>query len=231
MTELRILSGGAAHGLVAAMQSAFSVATGFSIDGVYSAVGGLKARVVSGEQADVVILTAAIVADLERQGLVVACSSRAVGNVETAVAVRRGSAVPSVSSADGLRSTFRAATGIYYPDPEHATAGIHFTNVLRRLGIFDETAARHRIFPNGATAMKALAEVTEGTPIGCTQATEIVSTPGVTLVAKLPGDFGLSTTYTAGLLANATHVSAARWLIDALAAPENAGTRKACGFE
>lgn len=230
MTTLRMFSGGAAHGLVKAMTPALTAATGATVDGVFGAVGGLKNRVLAGEKIDLVILTDAIVAELEGKGLAVPGASRAVGNVETAVAVRAGSPKLDIATADGLRRALRAASAIFYPDPELATAGIHFANVLRRLDIFDETAARHRRYPNGATAMAALAASTEANPIGSTQTTEIVSTPGVTLVGSLPAGYDLSTTYTAALMANATNATAARWLIDALAAPAHADLRRSCGF-
>ena len=53
--------------------------------------------------------------------------------------------------------------------------------VLQQLGIADEVAARLRIFPNGATAMRHLAAADAVRPIGCTQSTEIISTEGVML--------------------------------------------------
>ena len=66
-----------------------------------------------------------------------------------------------------------------------------------KLGIADDVAARLRIFPNGATAMRHLAESDARRPIGCTQSTEIISTKGVMLSGSLPPGCELATMYTA----------------------------------
>jgi molybdate transport system substrate-binding protein len=102
-----------------------------------------------------------------------------------------------------LRNALRAADGIYFPDPKLATAGIHFAKVIEALGLGEEIKSRLRTFPNGATAMRGLAAVKGGRPIGCTQVTEILNTPGVTLVGPLPKEFELVTVYTIGICAMA----------------------------
>jgi molybdate transport system substrate-binding protein len=230
MTNLSIFSGGAAHGIVKALTPAFTAATGLGIDGTFSAVGGLKARLLAGERPDMVILTAAIVAELKTLGLVLRGESRAVGDVTTAVALRAGDPAADIGAAEDLRDLLTRADAIYFPDPEQATAGIHFANVLRRIALFDATRSRHRTYPNGATAMAALAASTETFPVGCTQLTEIVSTAGIRAIGDLPGELGLSTTYVAAPLTGSPHVQPAQWLASAMAAPEHAAMRRACGF-
>jgi molybdate transport system substrate-binding protein len=230
MSVIRIMSGGAAHGLVQRLEPALLAATGCRVDGVFSAVGGLKARLLAGESADVVILTAAIISELEEKGLTVPGRSSAVGDVSTAVAVRRGDPHPDVSTPDGLRASLLSATSIHFPDPAQATAGIHFARVLKALGVQEMTEGRQRTFPNGATAMAALAIATDERPIGCTQLTEIVATPGVEGIGDLPGDLGLATTYTAAVLATSRKRAAAEWLAAALSAPEQEKMRRSCGF-
>ncbi len=230
MSNIRIFSGGAAHGIVSTLTPAFTAATGLGIDGTFSAVGGLKARILAGERPDLAILTAAIAVELEAKGIAMPGESRAIGDVATAVALKADAAMASVSTAEDLRALLIRADAIYFPDPEQATAGIHFANVLRRLGIFETTAARHRTYPNGATAMAALAASSEALPVGCTQLTEIISTPGIHAIGDLPGDLGLSTTYTAAVITGTSRADAVRWLAAALAAPEHADARAACGF-
>src|SRR5262249_18441818 len=135
-----------------------------------------------------------------------------LGGVATGVAVRAGDPEPAIADADGLRAAMRAADSIYFPDPKLATAGIHFAKVLERLGIATEVADRLRRFPNGAAAMRALADVRGGRPIGCTQITEILNTKGVTLLGNLPEDFALTTVYTLGIAARAESPDLARRL-------------------
>ena len=115
-----------------------------------------------------------------------------------------------------LRDALRAADAIFVPDTKASTAGIHVAKVLQQLGIADEVADRLRIFPNGATAMRHLAESDAVRPIGCTQSTEIISTKGVTLSGSLPQGCDLSTMYTAAVATRAVHAKQAQRLIDLL---------------
>jgi len=228
--KLTILSGGAAQGLVAALAPQFKAETGAEIDGTFGAVGAMRDRLLAGTPADMLILTSALIAELMGSGHVVAGSAAAVGAVATAVAVRRGDPAPAVGDADALRAALRAADSIYFPDPKLATAGIHFAKVLERLGIAAEVAARLRPYPNGAAAMAALAAVSGGRPIGCTQVTEILNTPGVALVADLPGDFALATVYTLGICAKAQAADLARQFSKLLTGDASRDLRAKLGF-
>ncbi|HEU4379061.1 MAG TPA: substrate-binding domain-containing protein [Hyphomicrobiaceae bacterium] len=228
--RLEILSGGAAQGLVAAVTAPFKAQTGFDIGGSFGAVGAMRDKLLAGTPADVLILTAALIAELTAGGHVVAGSAADLGVVRTAVAVRSTDASPPVGDADGLRAALLAADAIYFPDPTLATAGIHFAKVLDRLGIRDAVADRLRPHPNGATAMREMARA-RGRPIGCTQVTEILNTPGVTLVAPLPQAFELATTYTAGIATLAASPEPARRLIDLLSSAATKALRDRAGFE
>ena len=72
MKIVRILSGGAAQGLVEALQPAFEASTGCRIDGVFGAVGAMKGRLLAGEPVDIMILSRALIDGLARDGHVVA---------------------------------------------------------------------------------------------------------------------------------------------------------------
>src|SRR3954453_13627538 len=176
MSALKILSGGAAHGLVTSVTAQFRELTGLEIEGEFGAVGVMAGKLRAGISADIVVLTAAIIADLVHEDLVAAASVRDIGRVETALAVRDGD--PPVVAWDGetLRATFFAADAIFVPDTTTSTAGIHVASVLAKLGISGQLAGRLKIFPNGPTAMRNLAASSAARPIGCTQSTEIIST-------------------------------------------------------
>jgi molybdate transport system substrate-binding protein len=203
MKILRILSGGAAQGLVETLRPAFEARTGCRIEGTFGAVGAMKAHLLAGEPADLMILSRSLIDELAREGHVVAASVTDVAKAATAVAVRRGDPLPAIADKAGLRAALLAADAIHFPDPAQATAGIHFAKVMRELGISDAVAGRLRTAPNGATAMRALGASTARQPIGCTQETEIRATPGIVLVAPLPPGCELVTTYTAAVTTNA----------------------------
>jgi hypothetical protein len=135
----------------------------------------------------------------------------ALGRVPTGIAVASGAPPPPIHDADALRASFDEASALYCPDTERSTAGLHFVRMLREMGIYSHVAARIRDYANGAQAMAALA-ATSGREraIGCTQVTEILYTPGVTLVGSLPVPFELTTTYSAAASVASRSPAAAR---------------------
>jgi molybdate transport system substrate-binding protein len=230
VSSLNILSGGAAQGLVGSLAPTFKAQTGLDIAGEFGAVGVMADKLRAGTPADLVILTAALVARLAEEKLVVAASIADVGLVETALAVRAGDAKVAVRDAAGLRDALLASDAIYVPDTKASTAGIHVAKILEQLGIADQVAARLRIFPNGATAMRELVKSEALRPIGCTQSTEIISTNGITLSGSLPPGCELATMYTAGITTTAVHAPQARHLIELLIGAEQRQQRERAGF-
>jgi molybdate transport system substrate-binding protein len=230
MSELNILSGGAAHGLVADLAPAFKARTGFAIKGEFGAVGGMADKLRNGVATDIIILTSALVAKLAGETLVVPSSIKDVGLVETALAVRSADPIVSAKNADELRAAFLAADAIFVPDTRASTAGIHVAKVLAQLGIADEVSARLKVYPNGATAMRELAASSAARPLGCTQSTEIIATKGVTLSGALPKGSELATMYTAGIATRAAHAGEAEALIELLTGTEAREARARAGF-
>ena len=231
MKTLHLLSGGAAYGLVSKLEGRFAAETGCRIAGTYSAVGLMRDQLLGGAPCDVVILTAALISQLEASAHVAPGSARRLGSVKTGVAVKTGEPAPAVATPDELKATLLKARGIYFPDPVKSTAGIHFMSMLKQLGIEAELSPRLRPFPNGATAMGEMAKSDESGLIGCTQVTEILYTPGVQLVAALPKAFELATVYTAAMSRSTDCPQAATALVALLAGPEAASLRRTVGFE
>jgi molybdate transport system substrate-binding protein len=228
--NLNILSGGAAQGLVKSLAEKFGARTGFGISGDYGAVGVMAAKLRAGTPADILILTSALIADLARENLIDANTIRNVGQVETALAVREGDPSVSVHDAAGLREALLAADAIFVPDTKASTAGVHVAKILAQLGIADEVEKRLKIYPNGAAAMRQLAESAASRPIGCTQSTEIIATKGVKLSGALPKGCELATLYTTAIAAAAEHPREAQSLIDLLTAEDHQPLRTRAGF-
>ena len=228
--DLFLLSGGAAAGLVNPLKAEFEAKHGCKLHGTFSAVGAMKEALLQGSPCDVVILSKALVQGLIDSGHVKAGSLRALGVVKTGIAVKQGTTHPAIATRADLQAAFRAAEGIYFPDPKLATAGIHFFKVLQTLGLDVALADRFRTFPNGATAMKEMALAT-GPVIGCTQVTEIKYTEGVDLVGVLPQEFELATVYALGISAQAQQPQLAQAMSDALTDTSTEALKLAGGFE
>ena len=225
-----ILCAGAVQGIVKALQARFERETGATLQMHFGAVGAMKEALLAGEPCDVMIVTDAMVVALQSAGDLGVMPRAPLGRVRTGIAVRSGEPLPGIASPEQLKAALLAASAVYFPDPQRATAGIHFASVLAQLRIADDLAARSRTFPNGATAMRELAASGPGA-IGCTQITEILYTPGIALVGPLPIAFELATVYTAALAAHAAQPMLAQRFIDLLAGPATRAMRAEGGFE
>jgi molybdate transport system substrate-binding protein len=228
---LNVLCAGAVKGLVVALQSGFEAASGLRLRARFGAVGAMRDALRTGAPCDVFVATAAMLEALQASGDVRAGSVRAIGRVQTAIAVRAGAPLPAIDTAASLEAALRGASALYFPDATQSTAGAHVASILEHLGLSDVLAPRLRMFANGATAMGELAGGGDEAALGCTQATEIRYTPGLVLVGPLPPPFALATVYAAGVPAEASDAAHAGDLIEQLAGAKGAALRRAGGFD
>ena len=231
MKALNLLCAGAAQGLVKALQSGFAADTGAGLQARFGAVGAMKEALLAGEPCDVLVLTDALISALAAEGRVDGATRAPLGRVRTGIALRSAEPRPDVSTPAALKATLLAADFIYFPDALRSTAGIHFAGVLRDLELFDLLQPRFRTYPNGATAMRAMADCSEPSLIGCTQVTEILYTEGVQLVGLLPPQYELATLYTAAVCSQAAQAELAARFVALMAGPAAQDLRRAGGFE
>jgi molybdate transport system substrate-binding protein len=231
MKSIAILCAGASQGLVTGAAEAFRSQLNMEAAGRFGAVGAMKEAFASGEPCDLMILTDTMIHAMAAEGALRAEEITPLGTVQTGVAVPNGQRIPSIHSAAALAECLHSATSVWIPDTVRSTAGIHMRKVFEALGLFTELIPRLREFPNGAAAMRAMAESLESGAIGFTQNSEILFTPGITLVGALPRDFGLSTVYTAAVSTRAREPSLAASAIALLCSPGMEKLRKDCGFE
>lgn len=227
---VQVLGGGAAAALVERLSPGVEEVLDVAIMGDFGPVGGMRDRLLAGEDCDVIILSRGLIDALVASGHVVADSVADIGEVATGVAVRAGDPPVECSTPDSLRAALLGSDAIFCPDPVNATAGSHFAKIMRAMGIWDTVADRLQTYPGGLPAMRALAASPAQRPIGCTQITEIIVTDGVRLEGPLPLGCELVTTYTAAITTTARTPTAARALVSALTVPGTAKVRAEAGF-
>jgi len=230
MPVLRVLSAGAAKGLVQALAGPFEAERGTRVDATFDSAGAISNAVVGGTASDLVILPAAMLDTLAAEALVDGETIAALGRVATGIAVRSGDASPDVHDAAALRAALGAASELYCPDTTRSTAGIHFAGVLRTLGLYGSLSPRLCAYANGAQAMAALAAKGADGAIGCTQVTEILYTPGVVLVGALPPPFELTTIYALAVTTGVRASADARAFAERLAGAPSQALRRTGGF-
>lgn len=224
---MNVISAGAAKAVVTAV----AAQAGLELGGAFGAVGAMKDKLLAGEPCDVIVLTRAMIDDLGNSKHVEENSIGDLGRVYTGVAIKRGAAPPNIAQAVGLSAALLGAEAIYVPDLTKSTAGKHIAGVLDELGIADEVKERVREFPNGAAAMKAMADSSGDFALGCTQVSEILYTQGVALVGVLPAEFELATSYAAAVCTGAADPAGARRFVALLTGHSTQELRIKAGFE
>ena len=231
-TTLHILSAGAAKAVVQSL-AAEPGDQAIAVHAAFDAAGAIRAQFLAGVPCDVLILPQPMHDMLATERRVDTGTIAPLGGVPTGIAVPTGEATPSIVDADALRASLLEASELFCPDTGRSTAGIHFMRMLRELRIDGRVAARVRAHANGALAMAALAAETaqRRSALGCTQVTEILYTPGVTLVGPLPAPFELTTVYAVAVSRDAVEPALAQEFAARLAGVENLMLRQSHGFQ
>ena len=230
--KIIVLSGGAAAGVVKGIQADFETSYDCLIDGTYSAVGAMRDLVVKGNPCDLVILSKALVQELVSSNHVIENSVRSLGIVPTGIAIpsSRKTPIPKIESVDDLKTAFRTAPALYFPDMQKSTAGIHFMKVMQQLGLDQELASRFKTFPNGATAISEMTNDPDSNVLGGTQTTEINICPGVQLIGLLPPSLELNTDYTLAICKNSQNPELTLKLADILVGQASLALRQKIGY-
>ena len=158
MPTLHILSAGAAQAVTERIVDAFKRDTGCDVVAQFGAVGAMKSQLGAGDATDVIILTRAMIDELEQAGVVERGSRVDLGTVSTGVAVReeRGRAgCANLANACAMRSS-RLGDRVPRPgdrDRRESRPGAHGETRVRA-----DSGSRLRFFPNGYAAMRWLAE-------------------------------------------------------------------------
>jgi molybdate transport system substrate-binding protein len=204
-------------------------ALGHKIDLVIGTGGAINKRIAEGEAGDVVISPTPGIERLMKDGRVVAGSSRVVARSGVGVAVKKGAPKPDISTADALRRTLLSAKAVAYSDPAGGGgSGIHFANVLQRLGIAGEVNARAKLGSgtrNGEVVARGEAD------IAIQQTPELMGVSGIDIVGPLPEELQLMTSFSAALLSSSKDPEAANALIAFLTSREIRPVLKAAGLE
>ena len=197
--QVRVFVAGAAKAGFEALLPTFQPAEGDTVAVSYGTAGALRDRVLNGEAVDLVILSSAAVDAIAARGLVREGDRRDLGAVVAGLAVRRGAALPDISTPEALRRTLLAAQSIACGDGARgATSGAHFEQVVDKLGIRAQVQPKLTVLATGTEALQGVAE--GRFEVGISQSSEILPVAGVVFVGGLPAPFELRTSYAVAVL-------------------------------
>jgi molybdate transport system substrate-binding protein len=203
----------------------FEKASGHKVTVTWGGVTAVHKRVADGEIADVVMLAAQI-DDLIKQGKLVADSRVNVASSGIGVAIRAGAPKIDATSSEGIRQALIGAKTIAY---SAGPSGIHMERLIAKWGLTEQLKAKIvppiPNVPIGEVVARGDAE------IGFQQVSELLPVKGIDYLGPLPADIQEVTVFSAAVHKAAGPTDAARALLKFLTAPEAAPIIRKTGME
>jgi molybdate transport system substrate-binding protein len=228
--EVRVFTGGAMSEPVREVGNAFAKSSGHRLVYVTDTTGALSKRLVSGERADVVVVTSTAIDALQKDNRVVAGSRVDLARALIGVGVKAGAPSPDLSTTETFKAALLKAKTVSYVNPASGgTSGTYFEGLLQRMGI--AAAMKPKIVYRAQGSEVAAAVAAGEAELGITFTSELAPTPGVKVAGTLPAEIQLPTIYSAAVVANAGSADAARAFIRALAGAEGRAALKKAGLE
>jgi molybdate transport system substrate-binding protein len=227
--ELKVFASVALTSVLDQLSPTYEKKTGDKLLITYDVSAGLMKRIAGDEAVDVIIVTEAMINDLQKQGKVAAGGAAVIADTNVSVATKAGAPKPDISSADALKRALLAARSVTYSDPaKGGLSGTVAKRTIDRLGIAEQLKDKIVVAPGGQTG----AVVAKGdAELGIALASELVPFPGTQLIGPLPGDLASSTILAGGIGAKSGSANSAKALIDFLTGPDAAQPLEANGFE
>jgi molybdate transport system substrate-binding protein len=212
--DVAVLTAGAFKPVLLDLAPAFEAQTHNTLAIANDTAGGVTARIVRGEEADLVILPVASLDALTAQGKVVADTVVPVAKSGIGVVVKKGAPLPDISTVEAFKRSLLAAPSIAYIDPASGgSSGIYIAKLLVQLGIADAVRYNTVLVPGGLVGSR----IDNGeAAIGLQQMSELRSVSGVTLVGPLPAEIQNYTVYAAAIPKASARPAAGRALLSLL---------------
>jgi molybdate transport system substrate-binding protein len=227
--ELKVFASVALSSVLNELSPAYEKKTGDKLVITYRVAAELMKRMTDGEAVDVVILTRAMIDDLQKQNKVAAGSAVNIAGTPVSVVAKAGAPKPDISSVESFKQALLTAKSVSYSDPaKGGLSGVVAQRAIERLGIATQMSGK-TVLVGGAQAAVAVAK--GEAELGIAQASEIVPVAGVQVIGPLPGDLASTTVFAGGIGADSASAESAKALIDFLAGREAAPPFKAHGFE
>ena len=226
---LVVTSAGAVGDALKDLAADYTKATGIELKLVFGNVGMIQERLKAGETADVLILSAAAIAAIEKSGGLAAGGAAPLGRIGMGVAMRADAPKRDISTPEAFKASLLAAKSIAYSDPAGGgSSGIYFDGLIGKLGIADEIRRKAVLIRGGSAADRV---ATGDAEMAVQNISELVHVPGVQLVGPFPAEYQNYAVYAAGVSAKSTQPQTAQAFIFHIAAPSAAEVWKAAGAE
>jgi molybdate transport system substrate-binding protein len=210
---VEVLSTLALRGVLVEIAEDFRARAGIGIDATYRSTNAWLDLIAQGAAADMTILTREAMARLARDGVVVARTTVDLAQSGVGIAVRAGLAKPDIATVAALKHALLAAKSIAFS--RQGASGIHFAEVIERLGIAEEVRRKASITDSYSGEAAARGEV----DMAVQQISELVPIKGIDIVGALPAELQKISVFAGGIFHAAKNVDGAGKLLAELAAP------------
>ena len=226
--EITLIAPGDIRAPIQKMIPDFERKTGHTVKATFGSGNGTKQQVMKGEAFDVPIVQPPL-AEVIATGHVIPETETPLATVAVALAVRKGTPKPDISTPEALKKTLLAAKSVAFPDGARgAAAGVSFDQTLKTLGIYEQMQSKITRAQGGARSMEMLAK--GEVEIGLTFLSEIHD-PNVEVVGILPREISMPTALVGFVSTKAKSPDAAKALLRYLSGPEAAVVYKAMGMQ
>lgn len=227
--EIKVISAGAVRGLIATIIEDYSRQSGHTFDFTIGTTGQLRAVILSGFPADLIITSAPLMRELEQSPNLTPGSRVDLGRMGSGVVTREGAPVPDVSTPEAFKQTLIRAKSVALTDPTAGgTSAVHLVSLLERFGIPDLVKSKGVLTVGGKETAEAV--VKGEAEIGFTLVSEIIAVKGARL-SELPASLQSYTLYTTAIPKASREPAFARAFVSHLTSPAMAPRWKAAGFE
>jgi molybdate transport system substrate-binding protein len=215
--ELNVIAAGAVRGILTGMIDDYSRQSGLKFNLIVGPTGQLRSAIASGKPTDLIIVSAPLMAEMEKSGKVTSGSRIDLGRVGLGVVVREGTPSPDISTPEAVKAALLKATTIAYTDPKLGGTSVeHLMKFSESFGIKDEVVRKGLIATGGNDAA---AKVADGKAnIAIVPITDIHAKQAK-LVGPLPEPIQLWTVYAAAIPVSSADPAAARAFVAAMTAP------------
>jgi molybdate transport system substrate-binding protein len=208
-----VLSTLALRGVLVETEAEFRARTGLAIAARYKSTNAQLIAIAEGATADVAIITRPAIDQLTAEGKIVAGSAKDVAQSGIGLAVRTGAPKPDISTVAAFKQAILAAKSIAFS--RLGASGVHFAEVIERLGIADEIRRKSVI----SDAYMGEVVVRGEADLAVQQISELMPVAGIDIIGPLPGELQKISLFAAAIFTAAKNPAGGAKLVSFLAEP------------
>jgi molybdate transport system substrate-binding protein len=224
-TSIDLLSTLALRAVLLEIADEFRAMTGLSFMATYKSSNAVLNLIADGATADMTIITREAIARLVGDGIIVDASTADLAQSAVGLAVRAGAPKPDIGTVAALRRALVDTKSIAFT--RLGASGVHFAQVIERLGIADDVRRKARISDAYIGEVVARGEA----EMAVQQISELMPVKGIDIVGPLPEEVQKISVFAAGIFRAARNPDGARKLIAYLAEPRLAPVLLRKGLE